>query len=95
MSEAELLNILVLHKQQTMSVWGTRQSPSPAKPATRLMWKSQYVPYDGIPFVNAGKSVCYHEGIIIPNSYLHIAIIMYNCGGETWHNFAFRYLKSL
>ncbi|CAM4670951.1 unnamed protein product [Leuciscus chuanchicus] len=33
----------------------TRQSPSPAKPATRLMWKSQYVPYDGIPFVNAGS----------------------------------------
>uniref|UniRef100_A0AAY4B964 Uncharacterized protein n=1 Tax=Denticeps clupeoides TaxID=299321 RepID=A0AAY4B964_9TELE len=26
----------------------------PQKPATRLMWKSQYVPYDGIPFVNAG-----------------------------------------
>ncbi|XP_068101123.1 calcium-responsive transcription factor isoform X2 [Hyperolius riggenbachi] len=55
LSEAELLNILGLHKQQTMSVWGTRQSPSPAKPATRLMWKSQYVPYDGIPFVNAGS----------------------------------------
>uniref|UniRef100_A0A8D2DDS4 Calcium-responsive transcription factor n=1 Tax=Sciurus vulgaris TaxID=55149 RepID=A0A8D2DDS4_SCIVU len=36
-------------------VWGTRQSPSPAKPSTRLMWKSQYVPYDGIPFVNAGS----------------------------------------
>ncbi|XP_072274857.1 calcium-responsive transcription factor [Pyxicephalus adspersus] len=55
LSEAELMNILGLHKQQTMSVWGTRQSPSPAKPATRLMWKSQYVPYDGIPFVNAGS----------------------------------------
>ncbi|XP_053554657.1 calcium-responsive transcription factor [Bombina bombina] len=55
MSEAELMSILSLHKQQTQSVWGTRQSPSPAKPATRLMWKSQYVPYDGIPFVNAGS----------------------------------------
>ncbi|KAM4626933.1 calcium-responsive transcription factor [Discoglossus pictus] len=55
LSEAELLSILGLHKQQTQSVWGTRQSPSPAKPATRLMWKSQYVPYDGIPFVNAGS----------------------------------------
>ncbi|NXN14519.1 CARTF factor, partial [Indicator maculatus] len=54
-SETELESILTLHKQQTQSVWGTRQSPSPAKPATRLMWKSQYVPYDGIPFVNAGS----------------------------------------
>ncbi|NXG48315.1 CARTF factor, partial [Psilopogon haemacephalus] len=54
-SETELESVLMLHKQQTHSVWGTRQSPSPAKPATRLMWKSQYVPYDGIPFVNAGS----------------------------------------
>ncbi|XP_038644416.1 calcium-responsive transcription factor-like isoform X1 [Scyliorhinus canicula] len=54
-SETELENVLTVHKQQTQSVWGTRQSPSPAKPATRLMWKSQYVPYDGIPFVNAGS----------------------------------------
>uniref|UniRef100_A0AC11B8I2 Calcium responsive transcription factor n=1 Tax=Ovis aries TaxID=9940 RepID=A0AC11B8I2_SHEEP len=52
-SETELESVLTFHKQQTQSVWGTRQSPSPAKPATRLMWKSQYVPYDGIPFVNA------------------------------------------
>uniref|UniRef100_A0A2K5E8W0 Calcium responsive transcription factor n=1 Tax=Aotus nancymaae TaxID=37293 RepID=A0A2K5E8W0_AOTNA len=51
-SETELESVLTFHKQQTQSVWGTRQSPSPAKPATRLMWKSQYVPYDGIPFVN-------------------------------------------
>ncbi|XP_020828473.1 calcium-responsive transcription factor isoform X2 [Phascolarctos cinereus] len=54
-SETELENVLTLHKQQTKTIWGTRQSPSPAKPATRLMWKSQYVPYDGIPFVNAGS----------------------------------------
>ncbi|KAK2494366.1 hypothetical protein MC885_008978, partial [Smutsia gigantea] len=54
-SETELESILTFHKQQTQSVWGTRQSPNPAKPATRLMWKSQYVPYDGIPFVNAGS----------------------------------------
>ncbi|NXX94907.1 CARTF factor, partial [Centropus bengalensis] len=54
-SKTELESVLTLHKQQTQSVWGTRQSPSPAKPATRLMWKSQYVPYDGIPFVNAGS----------------------------------------
>ncbi|XP_030643390.1 calcium-responsive transcription factor [Chanos chanos] len=54
-TEAELEAVLLLHKQQTHSVFGTRQSPSPAKAATRLMWKSQYVPYDGIPFVNAGS----------------------------------------
>lgn len=54
-TEAELEAILLLHKQQTHTVFGTRQSPSPAKPASRLMWKSQYVPYDGIPFVNAGN----------------------------------------
>ncbi|XP_054976444.1 calcium-responsive transcription factor isoform X2 [Sorex araneus] len=54
-SESELESVLTFHKQQTKSVWGTRQSPSPAKPATRLMWKSQYVPYDGIPFVNSGS----------------------------------------
>ncbi|XP_077175313.1 calcium-responsive transcription factor isoform X3 [Paroedura picta] len=54
-SETDLDSVLILHKQHTQSVWGTRQSPSPAKPATRLMWKSQYVPYDGIPFVNAGS----------------------------------------
>ncbi|XP_046903513.1 calcium-responsive transcription factor isoform X3 [Hypomesus transpacificus] len=54
-TEAELETILLHHKQQTSCVFGTRQSPSPAKPATRLMWKSQYVPYDGIPFVNAGS----------------------------------------
>ncbi|XP_015416591.1 PREDICTED: calcium-responsive transcription factor isoform X2 [Myotis davidii] len=54
-SETELESVLTFHKQQTQSVWGTRQSPSPAKPATRLMWKSQYIPYDGIPFVNTGS----------------------------------------
>ncbi|XP_048049251.1 calcium-responsive transcription factor isoform X2 [Megalobrama amblycephala] len=54
-TEAELEAVLLLHKQQTHAVFGTRQSPSPAKPATRLMWKSQYVPYDGVPFVNAGS----------------------------------------
>ncbi|XP_078118861.1 calcium-responsive transcription factor isoform X2 [Sander vitreus] len=54
-SEAELEAILCLHKQQTGCVFGTRQSPSVDKPATRLMWKSQYVPYDGIPFINTGS----------------------------------------
>ncbi|KAL5010254.1 hypothetical protein ScPMuIL_012559 [Solemya velum] len=54
-SEVELDLLLTYHKQQTVSFWGTRQSPSPAKPSTRLMWKSQYVPFDGIPFVNSGS----------------------------------------
>ncbi|XP_022612893.1 calcium-responsive transcription factor [Seriola dumerili] len=54
-SGAEVEAILLLHKQETGCVFGTRQSPSLDKPATRLMWKSQYVPYDGIPFVNAGS----------------------------------------
>ncbi|RUS75636.1 hypothetical protein EGW08_016607 [Elysia chlorotica] len=54
-NEVDLDLILTLHKQHTNSFWGTRQSPSPAKASTRLMWKSQYVPFDGIPFVNAGS----------------------------------------
>ncbi|XP_064628152.1 calcium-responsive transcription factor-like [Lineus longissimus] len=54
-SEGELDSLLGSHKQQTQSFWGTRQSPCPAKPSTRLMWKSQYVPFDGIPFVNSGS----------------------------------------
>ncbi|XP_059157501.1 calcium-responsive transcription factor-like isoform X2 [Physella acuta] len=54
-NETDLDVVLTLHKQQTNSFWGTRQSPSPAKASTRLMWKSQYVPFDGIPFVNAGS----------------------------------------
>lgn len=56
-NEVELDLILTLHKQQTNSCWGTRQSPSSAKPSIRLMWKSQYVPYDGIPFLNTGKHI--------------------------------------
>ena len=51
----ELDLLLTYHKQQTGSFWGTRQSPSPAKQSTRLMWKSQYVPFDGIPFINSGR----------------------------------------
>ena len=54
-NEVELDLILTLHKQHTNSCWGTRQSPSSAKPSIRLMWKSQYVPYDGIPFLNTGE----------------------------------------
>ena len=56
-TEAELDLVLSIHKEHTNSCWGTRQSPSSAKPSVRLMWKSQYVPYDGIPFLNSGKVI--------------------------------------
>lgn len=56
-NEVELDLILTLHKQHTNTCWGTRQSPSSAKPSIRLMWKSQYVPYDGIPFLNTGTFI--------------------------------------
>ncbi|KAJ8314456.1 hypothetical protein KUTeg_006606 [Tegillarca granosa] len=56
-TEAELDLLLTYHKQHTQSFWGTRQSPSPAKPSTRLMWKSQYVPFDGQPFINSDKHI--------------------------------------
>jgi len=48
--------VLTCYKQATCTYWGTRQSPSPSQKATRLMWKSQYVPFDGIPFINIGTS---------------------------------------
>ena len=54
-TEQDLDIILTLHKQQTGTFWGTRQSTDMNKTTPRLMWKSQYVPYDGIPFVNYGK----------------------------------------
>ncbi|KAK6168617.1 hypothetical protein SNE40_019814 [Patella caerulea] len=60
-SEVDLDLLLTYHKQQTQSFWGTRQSPSPGKPSTRLMWKSQYVPFDGIPFVNTGSRAVVQE----------------------------------
>lgn len=59
-NEVELDLILTLHKQHTSTCWGTRQSPSSAKPSIRLMWRSQYVPYDGIPFLNTGKVIILH-----------------------------------
>ena len=55
-TEAELDFVLTSYKQATGTYWGTRQSPSPSQKATRLMWKSQYVPFDGIPFINIGTS---------------------------------------
>ena len=57
-NDIELDLLLTYHKQQTQSTWGTRQSPSGSKQTTRLMWRSQYCPFDGIPFLNAGASFC-------------------------------------
>ena len=55
-TDSELEVLLTLHKQQTKSVWGTRQSPCMTRDTTRLMWRSQYCPFDGIPFLNTGSS---------------------------------------
>jgi len=55
-TEAELDCLMTCYKQATSTYWGTRQSPSRSQKATRLMWKSQYVPFDGIPFINIGMS---------------------------------------
>ena len=53
--------VLNTYKKETQSLFAIRQTPSPAKDeradTVRLMWKSQYVPFDGIPFVNVGKSI--------------------------------------
>lgn len=58
-NEVEMDAVLNLYKKETQSLFAIRQTPSPAKDETtdtvRLMWKSQYVPYDGIPFVNVGR----------------------------------------
>ncbi|XP_022105956.1 calcium-responsive transcription factor-like [Acanthaster planci] len=54
-NEVELDLLLVYHRQQTGTTWGTRQSPSSSRESKRLMWKSNYVPYDGIPFLNLGS----------------------------------------
>lgn len=57
--EIEMDNALNQYKKETHSLFAIRQTPSPSKEenidTVRLMWKSQYVPYDGIPFVNVGK----------------------------------------
>eukprot|EP00111_Clytia_hemisphaerica_P000670 TCONS_00001985-protein len=57
-TESEMDDILNLYKKETQSLFAIRQTPSAAKDESaetvRLMWKSQYIPYDGIPFVNVG-----------------------------------------
>ena len=58
LTESEMDDILNLYKKETQSLFAIRQTPSTAKDEStetvRLMWKSQYIPYDGIPFVNVG-----------------------------------------
>jgi len=60
-TEHEMDAVLNLYKKETQSLFAIRQTPSPAKDESsetvRLMWKSQHVPYDGIPFVNVGKEI--------------------------------------
>ena len=58
-TEQDLDIVLTIHKQQTNSFWGTRQSPDGKRPSARMMWKSQYVPFDGIPFINCGKYISF------------------------------------
>ena len=50
--------VLNSYKKETNSLFAIRQTPSPVKEengTVRLMWKSQHVPYDGVPFINIGK----------------------------------------
>lgn len=62
LTEVEMDAVLNLYKKETQTIFAIRQTPSPAKDESaetvRLMWKSQYVPYDGIPFINVGKINC-------------------------------------
>ena len=73
-TEAELDYLLSCYKQATGTYWGTRQSPSPSQKTTRLMWKSQYVPFDGIPFINIGKSLSVFSGFKLPNFKHHFVL---------------------
>eukprot|EP00118_Oscarella_pearsei_P006095 m.27810 g.27810 ORF g.27810 m.27810 type:complete len:486 (+) comp30374_c0_seq2:111-1568(+) len=57
--EEDVEAVVLAHGSQTGTFWSTRQTPSSVaneqQQSTRLMWKSQHVPYDGMPFVNVGK----------------------------------------
>ena len=63
-SEGDVEAVLAAHRNETATSWSTRQSPSSDHESSRLMWRSQYVPFDGIPFVNVGNRAivmeCYH-----------------------------------
>jgi len=57
-NEVEMDQVLNSYKKETNSLFAIRQTPSPVKEengTVRLMWKSQHVPYDGIPFINIGR----------------------------------------
>ncbi|XP_065071540.1 uncharacterized protein LOC135696168 isoform X2 [Rhopilema esculentum] len=57
-NEVEMDQVLNAYKKETNSLFAIRQTPSPVKEdngTVRLMWKSQHVPYDGIPFINIGR----------------------------------------
>ena len=57
LNEMEMDQVLNAYKKETNTLFAIRQTPSPVKEdngTVRLMWKSQHVPYDGIPFINIG-----------------------------------------
>eukprot|EP00794_Sanderia_malayensis_P012832 gene12832-14150_t len=57
-NEVEMDQVLNSYKKETNSLFAIRQTPSPVKEengTVRLMWKSQHVPYDGVPFINIGR----------------------------------------
>ncbi len=66
MNEVEMDQVLNCYKKETNSLFAIRQTPSPVKDETgtvRLMWKSQHVPYDGVPFINIGKHTFDFKGL--------------------------------
>ena len=58
LNENEMDAVVNMYKKETQTLFSVRQTPPPPKMETndtiRLMWKSHYVPFDGIPFVNIG-----------------------------------------
>ena len=70
--------VLNSYKKETNSLFAIRQTPSPVKEengTVRLMWKSQHVPYDGIPFINIGMDILisafFHFGFCV---FMYISI---------------------
>ncbi|EDV26888.1 uncharacterized protein TRIADDRAFT_54263 [Trichoplax adhaerens] len=57
----ELKFVLARFEESTKLSWGTRQSSSHPKSSTRLMWKSSYVPDDGVPFINIDNRATVRE----------------------------------
>ncbi|XP_047145209.1 calcium-responsive transcription factor isoform X1 [Hydra vulgaris] len=65
LNEHEMDNVVNMYKKETQTLFSVRQTPPPPKTETndtiRLMWKSHYVPFDGIPFVNIGRRATVYE----------------------------------